>query len=134
MRARACEGAWRWGVVTGLAYINMAAAWGGYIFVLNMIGMHAVMLVAIDRPHLIQRVHNVVHRLVVAHDTVLIQNPHHFVGHLAPLLGDRRLQLTLLRFALFSQEGHLSRLVSGHLGLEEVKLWRAEGEVRGEQR
>ena len=46
---RAEEGAWRWGVVTGLAYINMAAAWGGYIFVLNMIGMHAVMLVAIGR-------------------------------------------------------------------------------------
>jgi dolichyl-diphosphooligosaccharide--protein glycosyltransferase len=39
----------RWGVVTGLAYINMVAAWGGYIFVLNMIGVHTACLVAMGR-------------------------------------------------------------------------------------
>jgi len=37
------------GIFTGLAYINMAAAWGGYIFVLNMIGAHAAFLVLVGR-------------------------------------------------------------------------------------
>ena len=32
------EGSWFWGVLTGLSYFYMVAAWGGYIFVLNMIG------------------------------------------------------------------------------------------------
>mmetsp|Transcript_63939 Transcript_63939/g.113691 ORF Transcript_63939/g.113691 Transcript_63939/m.113691 type:complete len:883 (-) Transcript_63939:46-2694(-) len=40
---------WPVGVLTGLSYINMVAAWGGYIFVLNMIGVHAVMLVLLGR-------------------------------------------------------------------------------------
>ncbi|CAE7473943.1 stt-3 [Symbiodinium natans] len=40
---------WPIGVFTGLSYINMVAAWGGYIFVLNMIGVHAVMLVLLGR-------------------------------------------------------------------------------------
>ena len=33
------------GVMTGLAYTFMVAAWGGYIFVLNMVGLHAAALV-----------------------------------------------------------------------------------------
>lgn len=32
-------------IVAGLAYIYMVAAWGGYIFVINMIGVHAAALV-----------------------------------------------------------------------------------------
>eukprot|EP00439_Symbiodinium_sp_Y106_P086849 s519_g36.t1 len=40
---------WPVGIFTGLSYINMVAAWGGYIFVLNMIGVHAVMLVLLGR-------------------------------------------------------------------------------------
>ena len=40
---------WLWGIVTGLAYINMVAAWGGYIFVLNMVAVHAAATVAIGR-------------------------------------------------------------------------------------
>jgi dolichyl-diphosphooligosaccharide--protein glycosyltransferase len=40
---------WVWGIVTGLAYINMVAAWGGYIFVLNMIAVHAAATVALGR-------------------------------------------------------------------------------------
>ena len=43
------DSSWVWGVATGLAYINMAAAWGGYIFVLNMIGVHASLLVVFGR-------------------------------------------------------------------------------------
>lgn len=37
------------GILAGLAYINMAAAWGGYIFVLNMIGAHTAFLVLVGR-------------------------------------------------------------------------------------
>lgn len=37
------------GVMTGLAYFYMVAAWGGYIFVLNLIGLHAAMLVGVGR-------------------------------------------------------------------------------------
>ena len=37
------------GVLTGVAYIYMVAAWGGFVFVLNMIGMHAAVLVACGR-------------------------------------------------------------------------------------
>jgi dolichyl-diphosphooligosaccharide--protein glycosyltransferase len=37
------------GVLSGLAYICMAAAWGGYVFVLNMIGVHVTLLVLVGR-------------------------------------------------------------------------------------
>lgn len=40
---------WGVGVVAGLSYVYMVAAWGGYIFVLNMIGIHALMLVGLGR-------------------------------------------------------------------------------------
>ncbi|EKX36499.1 hypothetical protein GUITHDRAFT_78856 [Guillardia theta CCMP2712] len=40
---------WWYGVVTGLMYIYMVAAWGGYIFVLNMIGVHAAVLIMSGR-------------------------------------------------------------------------------------
>lgn len=36
-------------VCTGLAYFYMVAAWGGYIFVLNLIGVHATCLVLFGR-------------------------------------------------------------------------------------
>ena len=36
-------------VFTGLAYFYMVAAWGGYVFVLNVIGVHAVVLVLLGR-------------------------------------------------------------------------------------
>jgi len=41
--------AWRWGILTGVAYFNMVAAWGGYVFVLNLIGCHAAVLFLIGR-------------------------------------------------------------------------------------
>jgi dolichyl-diphosphooligosaccharide--protein glycosyltransferase len=40
---------WPWGAVAGVAYIYMVAAWGGYVFVLNMVGVHAVGLVMLGR-------------------------------------------------------------------------------------
>jgi len=38
-----------YGVVAGLAYFYMVAAWGGYVFVCNMVGIHAAFLVLIGR-------------------------------------------------------------------------------------
>lgn len=38
------ERSWPVGILTGLAYVNMVAAWGGYVFVLNLIGVHAGVL------------------------------------------------------------------------------------------
>jgi dolichyl-diphosphooligosaccharide---protein glycosyltransferase len=38
-----------WGLATGLAYFYMVAAWGGYVFVLNLIGVHAAVLVGLGR-------------------------------------------------------------------------------------
>eukprot|EP00571_Detonula_confervacea_P013550 CAMPEP_0172310290 /NCGR_PEP_ID=MMETSP1058-20130122/11401_1 /TAXON_ID=83371 /ORGANISM="Detonula confervacea, Strain CCMP 353" /LENGTH=957 /DNA_ID=CAMNT_0013023083 /DNA_START=116 /DNA_END=2989 /DNA_ORIENTATION=+ len=37
------------GALAGVAYFNMVAAWGGYIFVLNLIGVHAAFLVILGR-------------------------------------------------------------------------------------
>jgi len=46
--APAAEGAVRsaltWGVLAGLASFYMAAAWGGYVFVVNLVGIHAAAL------------------------------------------------------------------------------------------
>jgi dolichyl-diphosphooligosaccharide---protein glycosyltransferase len=38
-----------WGMITGIAYFNMVAAWGGYTFVINLMGVHAALLVAVGR-------------------------------------------------------------------------------------
>ncbi len=38
-----------YGALTGLAYFYMVAAWGGYVFVLNLIGVHAGTLVLMGR-------------------------------------------------------------------------------------
>lgn len=48
---RSLRDSWSWpvGVITGVAYFCMVAAWGGYIYVLNMIGVHAAFLIVMDR-------------------------------------------------------------------------------------
>jgi dolichyl-diphosphooligosaccharide--protein glycosyltransferase len=38
-----------WGIMSGFAYFYMVAAWGGYVFVLNLVGLHASLLVLIGR-------------------------------------------------------------------------------------
>jgi dolichyl-diphosphooligosaccharide--protein glycosyltransferase len=38
---RATRDSYVWGVLTGLAYIYMVAAWGGFVFVVNMVGAPA---------------------------------------------------------------------------------------------
>ena len=48
---RALRSTWSWpiGLVAGVSYIYMVATWGGYVFVLNMIGVHAAALVLLGR-------------------------------------------------------------------------------------
>ncbi|CAE7235508.1 STT3A [Symbiodinium natans] len=42
---RALQGASAaWGVAAGLAYFGMVASWGGYVFVINILGLHAGLL------------------------------------------------------------------------------------------
>jgi len=45
------KGSWPlvWGALTGIGYFYMAAVWGGYVFVLNLIGCHAAFLVLLGR-------------------------------------------------------------------------------------
>lgn len=38
-----------WGAITGVAYFYMVAAWGGFTFVLNLVGVHASFLVFMGR-------------------------------------------------------------------------------------
>jgi dolichyl-diphosphooligosaccharide--protein glycosyltransferase len=38
-----------WGVLTGLAYVYMVAAWGGFVFVLNLVALHAGLLALVGR-------------------------------------------------------------------------------------
>jgi len=45
MRSLRNEGSWPWGFATAVAYIYMVAAWGGYTFVLNMVGLSAAVMV-----------------------------------------------------------------------------------------
>lgn len=40
---------WPISVLAGLSYFYMVAAWGGYIFVINMVGLHAALLAALGR-------------------------------------------------------------------------------------
>ena len=40
---------WMWSILSGVAYFYMVAAWGGYVFVLNLIGVHATVLVLLGR-------------------------------------------------------------------------------------
>jgi dolichyl-diphosphooligosaccharide---protein glycosyltransferase len=36
---------WPMSILAGISYVYMVATWGGYVFVLNMIGVHAILLV-----------------------------------------------------------------------------------------
>lgn len=45
MRSLRTPGSWPIGLLAGLAYAYMVAAWGGFIFVGNMVAVHAASLV-----------------------------------------------------------------------------------------
>jgi len=40
---------WPWAILAGVAYISAAWTWGGYIFINNLIGLHAFILVALGK-------------------------------------------------------------------------------------
>jgi len=42
-------GCYFYGILSGISYGYMVAAWGGYVFVLNMVGIHAASLIALGR-------------------------------------------------------------------------------------
>jgi dolichyl-diphosphooligosaccharide--protein glycosyltransferase len=48
VRSLRSSASWPIGIAAGLAYIFMAASWGGYVFVLNMVGIHAGVLAFFD--------------------------------------------------------------------------------------
>jgi dolichyl-diphosphooligosaccharide--protein glycosyltransferase len=48
-RSLRSSSSWPIGLLAGVSYIYMVAAWGGYVFVLNMIGIHAGVLVLLGR-------------------------------------------------------------------------------------
>ncbi len=43
-RSLRTDNSWPIGIVAGIAYGYMVAAWGGYVFVINMVGVHAGVL------------------------------------------------------------------------------------------
>lgn len=43
------DGSALWGVCTALFYFYMVAAWGGYVFITNMIPLHALVLILMGR-------------------------------------------------------------------------------------
>lgn len=49
LRSLRTPSSWPWGIPAGISYIYMVLAWGGYIFVINMVGVHALMMVALGR-------------------------------------------------------------------------------------
>lgn len=49
IRSLRTNSSWWIGGLAGLAYFYMVASWGGYIFVLNMVGVHAGLLVLMGR-------------------------------------------------------------------------------------
>jgi len=40
---------WPWGIFAGLAYITAAATWGGYIFLNNLVALHAAVVVVLGK-------------------------------------------------------------------------------------
>jgi len=48
-RSLRTRGSWPWALLAGLAYAGAVATWGGYIFVNNLIGLHAAVLVGLGK-------------------------------------------------------------------------------------
>ena len=49
VRSLRTDRSWPWAIACAAAYVYLVAAWGGYIFVLNMLGIHAAVLVGLGR-------------------------------------------------------------------------------------
>ena len=81
---------WPIGALAGLAYVNMVAAWGGYVFVVNMVGLHAFFLVLVgrfdDRLHRAYSLFYVVGTLGAIQVPVVGLTPLRSLEQIAPLL------------------------------------------------
>eukprot|EP00796_Vickermania_ingenoplastis_P005537 gene5538-3994_t len=51
VRSLRTASSWPFGIVAGLSYGYMVAAWGGFIFVLNMVALHAGAMIVLDWLH-----------------------------------------------------------------------------------
>ena len=49
MRSLRTPTSWPYAFLAAVSYFYMVAAWGGYTFVLNMVGVHAVLLLFAGR-------------------------------------------------------------------------------------
>jgi len=76
------KGSWPfvWGILTGIGYFYMVAVWGGYVFVLNLIGCHTAFLVLLGRYS--SKLHRAYSAFYVVGTTLAIQVP---VVGMAPL-------------------------------------------------
>eukprot|EP00931_Biecheleriopsis_adriatica_P073330 TRINITY_DN47637_c0_g1_i1.p1 TRINITY_DN47637_c0_g1~~TRINITY_DN47637_c0_g1_i1.p1 ORF type:complete len:816 (-),score=151.62 TRINITY_DN47637_c0_g1_i1:34-2445(-) len=52
------ETSWPWGVLTGVAYFCMVSSWGGYVFVVNLIGVHAAILMVLRHTSKLHRAYS----------------------------------------------------------------------------
>jgi len=48
LRSLRTPSSWPFAILAGFSYIYMVAAWGGYVFVLNMVGIHAALLTVLQ--------------------------------------------------------------------------------------
>lgn len=83
------DNSWWIGAVAGLAYGYMVAVWGGYIFVLNMIGVHAALLVVLGqystKLHRAYSLWYVIGTTIATHVPVVGWSPLKSLEQLAPL-------------------------------------------------
>ncbi|GKY92313.1 dolichyl-diphosphooligosaccharide--protein glycosyltransferase subunit stt3a [Mayamaea pseudoterrestris] len=98
-----------WGVVTGLAYFNMVAAWGGYVFVLNIIGVSAGVLVLLGRYsaklHVAYSCFYIVGTILATRVPVVGWTPLKSLEQMGPLLAFAGLQLIELGERLIQKRG-----------------------------
>ena len=110
-----------WGVVTGLAYFYMVAAWGGYVFVLNVIGVSAGVLVLLGRYS--QKLHAaytcfyIVGTLLATRVPVVGWTPLKSLEQMGPLLAFLGLQLIEFGERLIRKRGTTSPLQRWRLRL-----------------
>ena len=91
------DASWALGAAAGVAYVNMAASWGGYVFVGNMVAVHAFALVLLgrfgDRLHRAYSLFYVVGTLGATRVPVIGMTPLRSLEQIAPLLVFFGLQL-----------------------------------------
>ena len=94
------DDSWPLGAAAGLAYVNMAAAWGGFVFVGNLVALHAFVLVLLgrygDKLHRAFSLFFVVGTLGATRVPVVGMGPLRSLEQIAPLLTFGGLQVLML--------------------------------------